>query len=141
MEYFFEVGNLLPDQIEGITEITPMWGAAVGMHKMDMAYSFQFTNANAKGAKINVYSVEARKEVPISNLVGMISFGADIQGIISPGKTERTYYGGAHVGGGILALISSGLYIRMNMKFTASPGVSLFLGFGLLYRPSEDIVK
>jgi hypothetical protein len=140
-EFYGEMGSLLPDQIDGVTEIMPMWGFGVGMSNLSSAYSLQYINSTANGIKINAFSLETRKDVPFSSLVGSVSLGLDYQGITLPGEESATYYGGGHVGGGILALISSGLYVRMNMKFAFSPGVAMFLGFGLLYRPSEDIVK
>ena len=140
-EYFSEIGSLLPNQIKGVDEILPMWSASFGAHRDDMSYSMGYANATAKGVRWHSISIEMRNDVDISTLVGSIDLGADLHALQKPGSHGFTWIGGAHVGGGVMALISHGLYARMNMKFNASPGVALFLGFGLLYRPSEDTDK
>lgn len=139
MEFLLEGGSILPDQIDGVSEILPAWGLGVGLATTPAkAYLLEFINATSEGVQLYNVALSARADFDVSSLKGIVSGGADLVGLERPGHEGRNYYGGAHFGGGMMALISKGLYARMNMKFNLNPGVSMFIGFGLLYRPSED---
>ena len=138
MEYFLEGGILLPDQIDEVTEVLPTWGLGVGWVKDTTVYGFELANATSEGVQFFNLAASIRADLEIMGLTGTVAGGLDATGLERPGHEGRKYFGGAHFSGGVMALISKGLYARMNMKFNLNPGVSMFLGFGLLYRPAED---
>lgn len=140
LEVFAELGSLLPDQIDGLDEILGMWGLGIGLSSNSKSYFFEYASGSGDdGEAVQDFAIGFRKDIELTGLAGMVGGGIDLFSITRANEEDKTYYGGVHFSAGIMALISKGLYARMNMKFNANPGVSMFLGFGLLYRPSEDI--
>lgn len=139
MEVIVEAGKLLPDQIDGLTDNVSMFGLSLGLSKKDSSYFVQYAlGSNDEDGKFQDIALGYRKDVGVNGLYGSVGGGIDLFKITREGLEDSNYYGGIHFSAGVMTLISKGLYVRMNMKFNFNPGVGMFLGFGILYRPSED---
>ncbi len=128
-------GNLLPNQIEGVTEIFRIWGLRAG--RRTGRQSFMEVTA-ARGGYEDVswadLSLSARMDVPLDSVVGLMYLGADAHYFKPLGEEKYKLYGGGHVGAGVLALIGGLFWFRADMKFNVHPGTSMHLNFGLSMR-------
>ena len=138
LEIILEGGAFLPDQVDELTEILGFLSVGLGLATGSQSYLINFANASGEDSQINNLGVEIRKSLKLQTISAIVSGGLDVISLKRPGFTDTTYFVGAHVAGGLMALVSKGLYLRMNMRFNGNPGVMMFLGFGLMYRPSED---
>ncbi len=128
------VGNILPNQVDGATEIQPQWGLQMGFGMGGAATTeFTFNAGNGEGVEWKQLSVSMRMDMPVEELIGIVYIGADATMYESATKAQ-TVLGGAHVGGGVISLISQDLWFRADMKFNVNPGTSLFIGGGFLFR-------
>lgn len=128
------VGNLLPNRIDGVTEIIGLGGVRAGVRIAPLAFAETgVIMGNASGVEWKNVHLDARIDIPVENLVGMAYVGADAYYYKGADQVQHTVFGG-HVGGGIQALITGALWVRGDMKFSFSPGTSLYVGFGLMAR-------
>lgn len=139
IEAGFFLGNLLPNQVAGVTEITGVGGVRGGyrMGKTSFAEG-ALAMGNGYGAEWKNVSVSLRMDIPVETLVGFVYGGPDIyyyKGATS--SSNRMIFGG-HVGGGIQALISGDVWFRADMKFGMSPGTSLLINAGFVFRMPGD---
>ena len=132
-EFGLHLGNLLPAQINGVTEIMPLWGFRGGYRVGDAFLESGFIGGNARGAEwINVH-LSLRGDFPIEGLVGTVYAGGDgtqFKGV----NTEKKIFGGGHLGGGVMAQVSTNIWFRADMKLNINPGTSLYIGFGFDFR-------
>lgn len=133
-EWGFHLGSFLPNQIDGITEILPMWGTRYGFKTKRGFIEAGADFSKAMGTRFTSVSLSVRGDIPVQSLVGHVSIGIDLHQVVPPGATENTYLGGGHVGGGIMALIGNDVWFRTDMKFNVNPGTSLYIGFGFIFR-------
>ena len=133
-EFGAHIGNILPNQISGVTEIQPQWGLRLGFGMGGAGTTEITANAgNGEGVKWKQLSVSARMDMPIEELVGIVFIGGDIS-MYETQTQEAKSFGGGHVGGGVMSLISRDLWFRMDMKFNINPGTSLYIGGGFMFR-------
>ncbi|MCB0385933.1 MAG: hypothetical protein KDD43_11115 [Bdellovibrionales bacterium] len=132
-EFGFHLGNLLPAQIDGVTEIMPLWGLRGGYRLAQGFVEFGGIGGNARGAEWTNLHLSLRADMPIEGLVGILFFGADATQFKGAGK-EKKIFGGGHVGGGVYVNISPTVWFRGEMKFNVNPGTSLYIGFGFVFR-------
>ncbi len=137
-EWGFHLGSFLPNQIDGITEILPMWGARYGIKTKRGFIEAGADFSKAMGTRFTTASLSIRGDIPVQSLVGHVSLGLDLHQVIPPGSDGTTYLGGGHVGGGIMSLIGGDVWFRSDMKFNINPGTSLYIGFGFLFRFPES---
>lgn len=133
-ELGFHVGRLLPDQINGLTEIISGWGLRYGMKTARGFVEAGTTFYNGEGTRYNSISISMRADIPVESMVAQVFAGLDLNQISTPLISEASYLGGGHVGGGILSLISGDVWFRADMKFNINPGASLYIGFGFIVR-------
>ncbi|MCB0355659.1 MAG: hypothetical protein KDD40_01550 [Bdellovibrionales bacterium] len=128
------IGNILPNQVPGASEIQPQWGLRLGFG-LGGSGTTEFTaNAgNGEGVMWKQASISVRMDMPIEELVGQVFIGGDITMYETQTQAAKTF-GGGHVGGGVMSLISRDLWFRVDMKFNINPGTSLFIGGGFLFR-------
>ncbi len=136
-EVGFHVGRLLPDQINGLTEIISGWGVKYGMKTSRGFIEIGGNFHNGEGSNYNTVSLSMRGDIPVESLVAEVFGGIDIAQISTPLMGESSYLGGGHVGGGIMALIGGDVWFRSDMKFNINPGTSLYIGFGFVIRFAE----
>jgi hypothetical protein len=133
----FQLGNLLPHEINGVTEILGVGGVRAGYRLSPFTYAeASFITGNGNGVQWKNGSVDVRMDIPVENLVGFAYIGADGVNYTDNTGGNSTVFGG-HVGGGIQALLTGHLWFRGDMAFGFSPGQTLFIGFGLTFRFGE----
>lgn len=130
------VGSLLPNQIDGVTEILPVFGGRYGFSTDRMGVAeFGVSNTHAEGVDFTVVSASLRAELPaIDQFVGSVYGGLDFTWFRPAGAEERQSETGLHVGAALSAMISNTLAFRSDLKLNASPGTSMALQFGLVFK-------
>jgi hypothetical protein len=124
------IGVLLPNQIEGVTEIMPMWGLRYTFpYRGKSLVEIGLANSQAEGVTINEGSIAFRGDFPIQDLKMIAYLGANVLYYAPENEDFTTDFGG-FIGGGFLANISDALLFRTEMKFNVNPGTSLYIGFG-----------
>lgn len=135
-EFSFHGGYLLPNQIDGVTEILPVVGARYGFAMSEAGViEIGAANSHAEGVDFTTFTLSMRGEVPlIEGITGIVYGGADFNWYRPESQSERLTAVGAHLGAGGMMLVSETLWLRTEMKFMGGPGTSLYLGFGLVLR-------
>ena len=130
----FHLGNLLPNQIDGLTEIIGLGGVRAGVRLAPLTYAEAgLTMGNGEGAEWKNAQIDLRMDIPVENLVGIAYIGADMIYFKGAGHSEKLIFGG-HAGGGIQMPLTGIGWFRSEMKFGFSPGTSLYIGFGFVFR-------
>lgn len=124
------MGTLLPNQIPGVTEMLPMWGARIGFPRKRSMIEFGGMHANALGTTYSNASLSLKGTIPLEGVYGIVYGGADFHYYKGPLDTEFKMTGGGHVGGGLGVEIAQYLHFRGEMKFNVNPGTSMYIGFG-----------
>jgi hypothetical protein len=128
------IGDILPNQIPGMTEITGVGGARVGYRLSPLATFEVFGVAgNGSGAQYRNLSGSVRLDVPVENFVGFMFIGLDVTDYTGVSQSNKLF-GGGHLGGGIMTQLGGSLWIRSDMKFTFNPGVAMCIDFGFMFR-------
>lgn len=131
------IGDLLPNQIPGVTEILGLGGVRGGLRLAPFSYAEAgIIMGNGNGVQWKNAHIDVRMDIPVENLVGFVYLGADTVYYKGSDGTTRTVFGG-HAGGGIQALITGAVWLRGDMKFSISPGTSLYVGLGIVFRFGE----
>lgn len=130
------LGSMLPNQIEGVTEILPVFGGRYGMHTASVGVlEFGLSNSHAEGVDFTTLSASLRADLPaIDQFVGIVYGGLDVNYYRPVTSSERRTETGLHVGSGLLMHISDTLWLRSDLKFAVSPGTSLSILFGFVFR-------
>ncbi|MGE0528977.1 MAG: hypothetical protein AB7P49_18110 [Bdellovibrionales bacterium] len=133
-EFGFHLGNLLPNQISGVTEIMGLGGVRGGVRMSPGSYvEGGLITGNGEGQEWKNIHVDFRMDIPVETLVGMAYIGADTTYYSGQGGGDKLIFG-AHAGGGIQAHLTGSAGFRSDMKFGFSPGTSLYIGFGFVWR-------
>jgi len=132
-EFGIHMGPLLPNQIDGMTEIQPMWGPRYGMPMGTGMAEFSFANSRANGVTYYNAFASYRYDVTLDDLRGILYAGIDLHQWSDSTDTTQTV-GGGHLGGGILYPIGNSMWFRSEMKFNLNPGTALYIGFGFVFR-------
>lgn len=130
----FHVGNLLPHQINGMSEITGMGGVRGGYRLSE--YSFfeaGFISGNGWSTEWKNLHATFRSDKTIEGIVASIMGGLDLIQYKGTNRPESLLVGG-HIGGGLMAQVGGSTWFRSDMKFNIRPGTSLYIGFGLVFR-------
>lgn len=133
-EISVHTGPLLPNQIEGMSEIQPMWGLRYGTPSGKGMLEFNIGNSRAEGVVYYNAYVSYRYDVTLEEITGFLYGGADVHQWSSPPNDTTRVVPGIHVGGGILMPLGDQLWFRSEMKFNMIPGTALYIGFGLMLR-------
>lgn len=133
-ELGFHVGELLPNQIEGVTEIMGLGGIRTAIRLNPGSYfEAGFITGNGEGQEWKNIEASIRMDVPIENFLALAYVGADNYYYQGRGTGHKLVFGG-HAGGGLMAHLSGSTWFRTDMKFAFSPGTSLYFGFGIQWR-------
>lgn len=134
-EVGLHLGNLLPNQIAGVTEIIGLGGGRVAMRLAPQTYAEAgIIMGNGEGVKWKNIHADLRMDVPIENLVGVAFVGADTIYYRGANQSSDRIIFGGHAGGGVQAHLGGPTWFRADMKFGFSPGTSLYFGFGFQFR-------
>lgn len=133
----FHLGNLLPNQINGVTEIMGLGGVRGAFRLAPLTYAEGgLIMGNGEGAEWKNTHLDIRMDIPVENLTGVATLGADMVYYKGNGTGTKIIFGG-HAGGGIQMPLSGIAWFRADMKFGFSPGTSLYIGFGLVFRMGD----
>lgn len=136
-EFGFHLGNLLPNQIEGMTEIIGLGGGRGSFRIAPETYfEMGMIAGNGEGAQWKDVHADIRMDIPIENLVGLAYIGADTIYYQGVGRSTKLIFGG-HAGGGFQAHLSGLVWFRADMKFGFNPGTSLYIGAGFVFRMGD----
>lgn len=134
-EFGLSVGSLLPNQIEGMSEIMPLVG-------LRYAYSLNYgsleagvSNSRAHGADYSILSLSYRGELaPMPDLSTVFYIGPDLHYYRPTNQGSRRNEAGFHVGSGMMMRLGGPFWLRADMKFNMNPGTALFVGIGITIR-------
>ncbi|MBN8540038.1 MAG: hypothetical protein J0L82_06590 [Deltaproteobacteria bacterium] len=135
-EFSLFIGSMLPNQIDGVTEILPVFGGRYGIPTSRIGVAeFGIGNTHAEGVDFTTFSGSLRADLPaIDQFVGFVYGGLDISYFRPAGSEDRKTDTGLHVGAGLSVHASDTLWFRSDLKFNASPGTSLSLLFGIVFQ-------
>lgn len=135
-EFSLFIGSMLPNQIDGVTEILPVFGGRYGLPTARLGVAeFGFGNTHAEGVDFTTFSASLRADLPaIDTFIGFVYGGLDISYFRPAGSEDRKTDTGLHVGAGLSVYASDTLWFRSDLKFNASPGTSLSLLFGIVFQ-------
>lgn len=134
-EMGFHIGNLLPNQISGVTEITGLGGVRGGYKIGNMIFAeSSIAMGNGDGVEWKNLDLGIRMDIPVENLVGMAYIGPDITYYKPSNSGSTKIIFGAHAGGGVQTKLGETIWFRGDMKFGISPGTSLYISFGFVFR-------
>ena len=134
IEFGVHMGNLLPNQITGVEEIMGLGGLRMGLRLAPRSYfEAGLISGNGEGVEWKNAHADIRLDIPIDSLVGIAYVGADTNYYKGNGHSTKMIFGG-HAGGGIQAHVAGSAWVRGDMKFSISPGTSLYIGIGLVFR-------
>lgn len=129
-----QLGRLLPNKVNGVSEILPLWGLRLGY---DFGTNFILEGGNTFGEEEDVdwsnFYLSFRTNMDIQDLIGTVYLGFD--GTKYEGADNKSHFvGGTHFGGGLLADLSKYVQLRLDMKFNVKPATSLYIAGGLQFR-------
>ena len=121
------VGSLLPNQIDGVTEILPVFGGRYGFSTDRLGVAeFGVSNTHAEGVDFTILSASLRADLPaIDQFIGSVYGGVDLSWFRPAGSEDRKTETGLHVGAAMAIMVSDTLWFRSDLKFNASPGTSM----------------
>ena len=130
------LGTMLPNQIDGITEILPLFGGRYGFRTGTFGVAeFGLSNAHAEGVDFTTLSGTIRADLPaIDQFVGIFYGGVDINYYRPNGKDNRSTDTGLHIGTGLMVHLSDTLWLRTDLKFMVQPGTSLSILGGIVFK-------
>lgn len=138
-EFNVQTGPMLPDQIQGVTEILPLWGIFYKIPMAGAGLEFGFLNSHAKGIDFTSFPVRGRFDIPIDKyMTAMIYAGPEVNYYAEVNSTDRITMVGFHAGGGAMYHVLETLWFRFDMKYSVNPGDSLYFGFGICFRGAES---
>lgn len=131
------LGSMLPNQIDGVTEILPVFGGRYSFGTTFGAIEAGAMNTHARGVDFTTAEVSLRGDVRASDGInGIIYVGVDANWYRPEGSTERKLESGLHLGTGMMMLVSNTVWLRTDLKFMGGPGTSLYLLLGLVFKGS-----
>jgi len=128
------VGHLLPNQINGVTEIMGLGGARAAFRLSPGTFAEGgIIMGNGEGQEWKNIHASIRMDIPVENLLALAYIGADNYYFKGQTGGQKLVFGG-HAGGGVQVHLSGMAWFRTEMKFGFSPGTSLYFGFGFVWR-------
>ncbi len=130
------LGYMLPNQIEGVADIVPMFGGryAFGLSGVG-SVELEGMNTHSEGIDFTTLAASLRGEIPVMHGIhGIVYGGPDLHYYIPRGDTVRHTDYGVHVGIGGLMLVTDTLWLRADLRFNGNPGTALLLLFGAMFR-------
>ena len=129
------IGSMLPNQIDGVTDILPVFGGRYGFQTGLGTIEAGGSNTHAKGVDFTNLDLSLRGEQPVApGVSGLIYGGADFNWYIPQGSSDRQSVWGFHLGVGGAMTVTDTVSLRGDIKFMAGPGTSLLFLIGVLFR-------
>lgn len=127
-------GPLLPSRILGVREVINGWGLRMGTNTGKGFFEIDYFNARGGGVFYQTGSIDYRLDVTSSLINAHFILGghADYYKPVDPRSNTVAF--GWHYGGGIVQEVAGPILMRGDFKFRFSPGTSLYVGIGFVYR-------
>jgi hypothetical protein len=137
-EYGVQLGTLLPNSIDNVTEILPFWALSYGYPMSFGVTEASFAKSHAEGTDFDLFSLGVRGDVPLvaPDFNGFLDLGLNLNHYKPPTDDKYNSIIGFYVGTGVMAHVASNIWFRTDMRFSGNPGTSLYLGFGFVIRSS-----
>jgi hypothetical protein len=134
----FFVGYMLPNQIDNVTQILPVFGGRYSLGIPNVGgLEFEGLNTHSNGVDFTSVAMSLRGEIPvIQGINALIYGGPDLHYYIPSGSSSRLTDYGVHFGVAGMMFVTDTLWLRSDLKFLGGPGTQLQLLFGLLFRGS-----
>jgi len=133
-EISFHLGSLLPNQIEGVTEIQPFVGGRYAYSLGGSQLEFDLSNSRGNGVDYAIFALSLRGEMqPVPDLTTLFYVGPDVHYYRGLNRSSRKTEFGFHFGTGLMLHLSGPTSLRADMKFNMNPGTALYIGFGLVF--------
>lgn len=138
IEWGLHTGPVLPNQIQGMSEILLSWGGRFGFPTP--RGQLEFGIINGRGSGIEYYNVSAslRGDMMVEDLTGIFYIGFDGHYYSPPDTSQFVFVAGGHVGTGIIMHVGGDVWFRSDMKFNMNPGTALYIGFGFVLRGKSE---
>jgi hypothetical protein len=132
------VGKMLPNQIDGVDEILPVFGGRYGLGFSFGLVEFGLANTHAEGVDFTTFETSYRYDLPLEEgLLVLVGGGLDLNYYKPEGESSRKTEVGLHVNTGAMMAISNAFWLRGDLKFMGGPGTSLSLLFGIVIRDTS----
>jgi hypothetical protein len=130
------VGHILPNQIEGISEIMPVFGGSYTMISgSGGGFELGGSNVHAEGVDFTTLSGSLVGELaPAPDLAARLYLGVDLNYYRPLNESARKTETGVHFGTAALMHVTNTLWLRADLKMMGGPGTSLWILFGLVFR-------
>lgn len=132
------LGSSLPNQIEGVTEILPVFGFRY-MYPFGGGFGGEvgLENVHAKGVDFTSATFDVRGDVDLGDRMMAVGYGGATFNYYSPvNQSDRIAEWGGNVGGAFMLGVTDNLWLRSDLRLSFNPGSSLYIGFGLAFRLS-----
>jgi len=131
------IGSMLPNQVDGVSEILPMFGGRYGFGTKIGTFELGGANAHAEGVDYTLVDGSLRGDFDLGDgMHGLIYGGMDWSYWIKERSTDRQSETGFHIGTGATMSVSPNVSLRADFKFLGGPGTSLWLLIGVMFRNS-----
>jgi hypothetical protein len=132
-EIGIHAGPFLPSRISRVREIVQAWGPQVTIPTRKGLFEISSFHGRGSGIVYNSLSLDYRADIVNSILPVHVLLG--IHGdYYAPPDDNFKFGGGWHFGGGVTQEITRALLLRTDFTYRFSPGNSLYVGVGLVYR-------
>ncbi|MES2856075.1 MAG: hypothetical protein V4692_09440 [Bdellovibrionota bacterium] len=129
------MGTMLPNQIDGVDEILPVFGGRYSFDTNIGMIELGGTNSHARGIDFTTIEANLRHDVPIDEgVIGLIGGGLDFNWYIPKNESSRKAETGFNITAGGMMSVSQTFWLRTDLKFMGGPGTSLTLLFGFVFR-------
>lgn len=131
------LGNFLPNQISGITEILPVFGGRYSFLNQSRtgALEFSLSNSHAEGVDYSQFGAALRADMPmIDQFMGSVYLGLNLSWYRPALETERKLDLGFQLGTAFSMRLNETVWLRTDVKFNGTPGTSLEILLGLVLR-------
>ncbi len=134
-EASFHLGSLLPNQIDGVTEILPTVGFRYALPASFGGVELGYATAHGHGVDYKLLSASLRGDISVTpDMIALFLFGPDIHYFTPIYQTKRVTDYGFHVGAAMEMHLGGRAWLRGDMKFNMNPGIALYIGFGIALR-------
>lgn len=128
------VGQILPNQIQGVDEILPVFGARYAFGLGPGSLESGLSNSSAEGIDYTTFFSSYRGLVEWDqDLYALFYGGLDLHWYKRKNASDRVLDYGFHVGTGAVLALTSSVSLRGELKFNASPGTALSFLFGFMF--------
>ena len=131
-------GHMLPNQINGVDEILPVFGGRYAFGTSFGAIELGGQNTHAHGIDFTTITLDLRGEFPLAQgVTGLLYLGPVMNYYSEVDSSDRKLEYGVEAGMAGMLLLSDTLWLRTDLKFMGGPGTSLYLLFGFVFRTSN----